>query len=85
MFDPFRSGALHGGGKSGLGLGLYIVQQIVQAHEGLVTVQCLDGQRTSFDVTLPRSTSMRVDSPVALLRGDYGTVDIAEAAGKRKS
>ncbi|MEO6929044.1 MAG: hypothetical protein ABI190_07740 [Casimicrobiaceae bacterium] len=46
-------------------------------------MQCLDGQRTSFDVTLPRSASMRVDSAVRLLRGDGGTADVAGAADKR--
>jgi signal transduction histidine kinase len=35
LFDPFRSGK---GSKSGLGLGLYIVEQFVRAHAGTVEV-----------------------------------------------
>ena len=41
------------GRSEGLGLGLYIVQQIVLAHRGRVDVKS-DGQRTSFVVQLPR-------------------------------
>jgi signal transduction histidine kinase len=46
------------GGPTGLGLGLYIVRQIVQAHGGKVE---LEGQATGtvFRVTLPRWTSRR--------------------------
>jgi len=38
----------------GTGLGLYIVQEIVQAHEGKVTVESEPGQGTVFTLTLPR-------------------------------
>jgi signal transduction histidine kinase len=37
----------------GTGLGLYIVQEIVQAHEGAVSVDSRAGQGTIFTVTLP--------------------------------
>ena len=53
IFDPFRSGAPRGGQNEGLGLGLYIVQQIVQAHGGLVSVQAGAG-RITFTMRLPR-------------------------------
>jgi signal transduction histidine kinase len=39
----------------GTGLGLYIVQEIVAAHEGEVTVQSPQGRGTTFTVTLPRA------------------------------
>jgi len=53
LFDPFRGSQRHLGRSEGLGLGLYIVQQIVLAHRGRIDVKS-DGQRTSFVVQLPR-------------------------------
>jgi PAS domain S-box-containing protein len=37
----------------GTGLGLYIVQEIVTAHDGQVTVQSREGEGTTFTVVLP--------------------------------
>jgi len=55
LFDPFRGGERTRGRHQGLGLGLYIVQQIVQAHGGEVAVEVDEaGNRTVFTVTLPR-------------------------------
>jgi len=52
LFDPFQRGQAE---KSrGLGLGLYIVQQIVLGHGGRVDVQTGVAGRTAFRVTLPR-------------------------------
>jgi two-component system, sensor histidine kinase and response regulator len=53
LFDPFRGGQRHLGRGDGLGLGLYIVQQIVLAHRGRVDV-LTDPQRTTFLVEIPR-------------------------------
>jgi signal transduction histidine kinase len=53
LFDPFRGGGHQSGRSDGLGLGLYIVSQIVQAHGGTVDVKTGDGD-TAFYVRLPR-------------------------------
>lgn len=53
LFDPFRGGQRRIGRGDGLGLGLYIVQQIVLAHHGRVDVRT-DDRRTTFVVELPR-------------------------------
>ncbi|MDB6060311.1 MAG: Chemotaxis regulator - transmits chemoreceptor signals to flagelllar motor component CheY [Verrucomicrobiaceae bacterium] len=64
IFDPFRRGDLrkndhpatnapNNGHNGGLGLGLFIVQQVVLAHKGTVDVHSRDG-RTSFRVVIPR-------------------------------
>jgi two-component system, sensor histidine kinase and response regulator len=53
LFDPFRGGQ-RAGRNEGLGLGLYIVQQIVQAHGGRVDVQSAPGTHTRFRVIVPR-------------------------------
>jgi two-component system sensor histidine kinase/response regulator len=54
LFDPFRGGQRPAGRNEGLGLGLYIVSQVVTAHGGRVDVSSGDDQRTVFRVSLPR-------------------------------
>jgi signal transduction histidine kinase len=56
IFNPFRGGSEPGESPQGLGLGLYIVQQIVHAHGGSVDVTSVDG-RTTFVVRLGRCRS----------------------------
>lgn len=53
MFKPFRGGERQPGQSEGLGLGLYIAQQIARAHGGSIQAQSADGQ-TRFDIRLPR-------------------------------
>jgi signal transduction histidine kinase len=38
-----------------IGLGLYIVREIITAHAGQITVQSHEGQGTTFTLTLPRT------------------------------
>ncbi len=53
LFKPFRGGERQPGQREGLGLGLYIAQQIARAHGGGIQVQSADG-RTRFELRLPR-------------------------------
>ena len=53
LFDPFRGGQ-RAGRNEGLGLGLYIVQQIVHAHGGRVEVHSTPETHTRFRVIVPR-------------------------------
>ena len=54
LFNPFRSTQQNAGKGEGLGLGLYIVQQIIHAHQGDVEVRLENDNRTLFRVRLPR-------------------------------
>lgn len=56
IFDPFRRGRVdEGGGRSrSLGLGLFIVQQIVVAHHGVIEARSSMMEGTLFTVRLPR-------------------------------
>ena len=56
LLDAFQRGVPDESGRSaGLGLGLYIVQQIVEAHGGTVTVRSGAGEGTTFTVRFPES------------------------------
>jgi signal transduction histidine kinase len=54
LFDPFVSSDRKRGGKDGLGLGLYIVEQIVRAHDGRIEVHSSLEEGTTFMVRVPR-------------------------------
>ncbi|KAA5923038.1 response regulator [Achromobacter xylosoxidans] len=56
LFNPFRSGARPAGGHRGLGLGLFIAQQVAQSHGGRISAESRDGI-TRFRVALPRQAS----------------------------
>ncbi len=53
IFDPFRRGELRERRSGGLGLGLFITREIVEAHRGSLGVVCSDDE-TVFTVELPR-------------------------------
>jgi PAS domain S-box-containing protein len=55
LFQPFRRG--DGDRPRGLGLGLYIVQQIVMAHGGSIEVTSTLEDGTTFVARLPRANS----------------------------
>jgi signal transduction histidine kinase len=65
LFDPYRQAALRGARSRGLGLGLFITQQIVQAHDGQIDVTSTD-DGTTFTVTLPRAADEKLAEAPAL-------------------
>lgn len=54
IFDPFRGGERTGGRSEGLGLGLYIAREIVDAHGGKIGVVSNDESQTVVTIALPR-------------------------------
>lgn len=55
LFDPYRRGRGAEQRSRGLGLGLYIVKEIVRAHHGWITVTS-SAEGTEFQVIIPRSS-----------------------------
>jgi signal transduction histidine kinase len=59
LFDPFRgTRERHSGRYGGLGLGLYIVQQIVIAHGGRIDVLTGTNDTTTFTVEFPHTVAL---------------------------
>jgi signal transduction histidine kinase len=54
LFDPFGGRDPRANPESGLGLGLYIVKQIVLAHDGSIELKDDEPQRVCFELELPR-------------------------------
>ena len=54
VFDPFRTGVEKPGRTDGLGLGMYIAKQIVEAHQGRIACESGQDNRTVVRVELPR-------------------------------
>jgi signal transduction histidine kinase len=64
LFDPFRQGLVRTDANAdGLGLGLFIAQQIVIAHGGRIEVRSTDAEGTAFSFALPRSSAARRPPP----------------------
>ncbi len=54
VFEPFyRADIARSADKGGLGRGLPIVEKVIQAHGGQITVESVEGQGTTFHIWLP--------------------------------
>jgi len=60
MFDPLVRGSSPNQDKMGLGLGLFIVNEIVSAHKGTIVVTSSEQAGTTFVMRLPRRSSQRL-------------------------
>lgn len=67
VFDPFR-GARRTSGSQGLGLGLFITRQVVEAHGGSIAVESTPQAGTTFTVRLPRAATEVVGGEAASKR-----------------
>jgi sigma-B regulation protein RsbU (phosphoserine phosphatase) len=66
IFEPLRRGeqSVKLGSRS-IGLGLYVVREIVSAHGGRVEVTSTEAEGTTFAVRLPRHLEQCADAPQA--------------------
>ena len=55
LFDRFYRADKENMNKAGLGMGLYIVNEIVQRHKGKITVTSEVGKGSTFTVSLPKN------------------------------
>jgi signal transduction histidine kinase len=63
IFDPYRRNTARSERSKGLGLGLFITQQIVLAHGGRLEVRSTLEEGTTFSMILPRSSTGKVAEP----------------------
>lgn len=64
LFGRFERGS-NVTGRSGSGLGLHIVREVVQGHGGEVTLESEEGRGTTFRLHLPKSPSLAPHSPIS--------------------
>lgn len=63
MFEPFQRVDEPHKRNRGLGLGLYISKQFVQAHGGSISMESSEGHGTAFNVSLPRHEEAALHAP----------------------
>jgi signal transduction histidine kinase len=58
IFEPFYRGSTSRRFPQGMGLGLSIAQDLIQAHKGHITLHSRIGEGSSFTIWLPRNTNL---------------------------
>jgi signal transduction histidine kinase len=59
LFDRFyRATNVQDAAVTGMGIGLYVVKEIVELHGGQVGVESVEGQGSTFTVSLPLDTGV---------------------------
>ncbi len=67
IFDPYRRHPVRNERSKGLGLGLFITQQIVAAHGGRLECRSTEGEGTTMTAFLPRAADGKLSSQPAAL------------------
>jgi signal transduction histidine kinase len=83
IFDPFEQGGREPERAEGLGLGLFIVRSIVEAHGGRVAAESGPSRPVTFTVELPRFPSPSLDQTPPRAFRLTGTKDRARDARPR--
>jgi PAS domain S-box-containing protein len=79
VFDRFRQGSGPGGPQAGLGLGLALVRELLQAHKGTVDAQSAgEGRGAVFVVRLPLLLSPQVGATESMEPRPRAASDVAE-------
>ena len=65
LFDRFERGSAARTRARGLGLGLYIARQLVEAHGGRIWASCTPDELTRFQFTLPIEPRRDFDEPAS--------------------
>jgi PAS domain S-box-containing protein len=64
IFEPLRRGKRRASRSDrSIGLGLYIVRELVQAHGGTVEASSSEAEGTTFTVSLPRASPTQTETP----------------------
>jgi signal transduction histidine kinase len=59
IFEPFFR-ATNAGSRSGMGMGLFVAQQILARHDGRIWFESTEGQGSTFSIALPISAQPRI-------------------------